>query len=420
VQEPRFKILVLYCLDPQRSKLAFLKELIFFLRASAPEHDYIYHNARFDSPRAIRHIQFDAIILDVTFLALRWNEETEFRRILEEYSFVSRSEAVKIALPQDEYDCNEILDDWFVEWQIDTVFSVIAENHHILYPKYHKIGRIELGYTGYVPESLIARNAPAYHQRPIDIGYRAQKLPAYFGRIGFTKWKIGELVAAKARNYNLNCDIVIGPEGTLYGEDWYDFIARCKFTLGANSGSSLLDPRGTIQRRIRAYLKTHDNATYEELEELFFPGLDGRNTFTALSPRVIEAALLRSCQILVRGHYSGVLEPWVHYIPIEPDASDFEKVYAFMQQTEKVLEMTERCRAKILSIPQLRFGFKAQRILDIIRKCRPTPENSRTTALSWGTAFYRRRKKLEFSESSFMRNVEFNFLRLLNKLGWTV
>jgi len=55
------------------------------------------------------------------------------------------------------------------------------------------------------------------------------------------------------------------------------------------------------------------------VEQLFFPGQDGRFVFTAISPRVFEAGLLKSGLILVKGDYSDVVRPWEHYIPIERD-----------------------------------------------------------------------------------------------------
>ena len=57
------------------------------------------------SPR-LRREQFDAILLDTTFLCWRsvLPHEQNLGRLLSEYAFVGDSDAVKIALPQDEYD----------------------------------------------------------------------------------------------------------------------------------------------------------------------------------------------------------------------------------------------------------------------------------------------------------------------------
>jgi hypothetical protein len=243
---------------------------------------------------------------------------------------------------------------------------VIAKHWDVLYPKYSKIGRIDLGYTGYVDESLLNFDLKPWPERRIDIGYRAKKLPPYFGRLGETKWRIGSAVEAVARTHGFATDIVLGDKGTLLGRKWLDFINDSKFTLGANSGSSLLDPRGEIQWGMREYLKEYPNATFEEVEEKFFKGLDGRYELTAISPRVLEAAVLNSCQILVEGDYSGIIRPWEHYIPIRADASDFDTVAAAMRDHALVTQLTVNCRATILDSKDLRYSTKAERLIGVV------------------------------------------------------
>jgi hypothetical protein len=95
-----------------------------------------------------------------------------------------------------------------------------------------------------------------------------------------------------------------------------------------------------------------------------FKGLDGLHEFTAISPRVMEAALLNSCQILVEGHYSGLIQPWEHYIPINSDASDFERVFEAMQDQQSVQKMISRCRSVILDTSELRCQNKAKKIIN--------------------------------------------------------
>jgi hypothetical protein len=148
------------------------------------------------------------------------------------------------------------------------------------------------------------------------------------------------------------------------GQSWLDFINNSKFTLGANSGSSLLDPRGKIQHDVRAYMRNHPDAPFEDVEAACFKGMDGLREFTAISPRVMEAALLNSCQILVEGRYSGLIEPWEHYIPIKSDASDFERVFMAMQDQPAVQKMISRCRSAILDTSELRCQNKAKKIID--------------------------------------------------------
>ncbi|MCM8612120.1 hypothetical protein [Accumulibacter sp.] len=366
----RLNILVLHRLGNPRLAPSFLCHHVFALRDAFPEHNYLYHDTELPLPDYVRDVAFDAIVLDVTFLCIRWLPAATFQNIRETYSFVGNSGALKLAFPQDEYDCNELLDDWLCDWQVDVVFSVISSHWQVLYPRYHRQGSIRLGYTGYVDQTLLAREARPLSSRRIDIGYRARRLPPYFGRIGVTKWAIGELVEPLARRAGLTTDIVLGDQGTLLGPQWLDFLGDCRFTLGANSGSSLLDPRGEIQAAVRAYLRSHPGAPFEEVEANCFPGLDGRYAFTAISPRVLEAGLLGSCQILVEGDYSGIVRPWEHYIPIRSDATDFPQVLEALRDRQLVARLVRNCRETILGSKELHYGHQAATVIGLIESHR--------------------------------------------------
>ena len=362
----RLSVLVLHCLGDPALASVFLNHHVFALRNNCPDHDYLYHDATLPIPPYVAEQEFDAILLDVSFLWARWVSREFLQARKDAYAFVAASPAVKLAYPQDEYDCNVLLDDWMCEWKVDVVFSVIASGWDVLYPRYRAHGEIRLGYTGYVDESLIDRSTTPFHARKIDIGYRAKRLPPHFGRTGETKWAIGRDVAMLGRQAGLNVDIELGDAGTLYGDKWLDFIDSSRFTLGANSGSSLLDPHGDIRRRVRAYVASHPEACFEEVEAVCFPGMDGKHVFTAISPRVLEAALLRSAQILVDGEYSGIVKPFEHFIPIRQDASNFREVRHAMSDATEVQAMIERCRDAVLGVNALRYSNKARMTLELI------------------------------------------------------
>ena len=133
-----------------------VKDLEFLLPVNEPEHNYIIHDINLSYPKFLRDINFHAILLGPTFLCARYSPSF-FKKILERYSFVKSSEAVKLAFPQDEYDCNQSLDDWMIDWGVDTVYSVISDHHDVLYPRYSKKGQIELSFTGFITEDLIDR-----------------------------------------------------------------------------------------------------------------------------------------------------------------------------------------------------------------------------------------------------------------------
>jgi len=381
----RLNILVLHRFGHPDLAPAFLGGHVFSLRHYFPEHHYIYHDVHLPLPNFVKETAFDAIILDVTLLCIRWAPDRVRQKFFSDYDFVRSSPAVKIALPQDEYDSHRVLDEWMCDWEVDMVVSVISSHREVLYPRFHQKGRILSGYTAYVDDRLLSIAAKPFDRRSIDIGYRSRKLPPYFGRIGEEKWRIGELVKERGAGSQLKIDISLGEKGMLQGAAWFDFINECRFTLGANSGSSLLDPDGEIQRSVRAFLAGNPEAGFEEVEKNCFPGEDGRYRFTAISPRVLEAALLESCQILVDGEYSRLIEPGVHYIPIRADASNFDEVVEAMADRGRVDAMIRDCRAAILDCKELRASEQARILIEQIRRClpgMPIAERDRGAAIS--------------------------------------
>ena len=72
--------------------------------------------------------------------------------------------------------------------------------------------------TGYVDESLLGLSVPDPATRPIDIGYRARKLPAWLGELAQEKWNIGRRVAEDAPRFGLTIDFAHREEERLYGK----------------------------------------------------------------------------------------------------------------------------------------------------------------------------------------------------------
>ena len=75
----------------------------------AKEHDYIIHDASFKLPSYIKNYPFDLIILNSSFLCNVFTKKrTHFA--YKYFSFLSESDAFKVALPQDDYYCSDVLD----------------------------------------------------------------------------------------------------------------------------------------------------------------------------------------------------------------------------------------------------------------------------------------------------------------------
>jgi hypothetical protein len=224
---------------------------------------------------------------------------------------------------------------------IRTVFTVVNPDvvRKIYRTPWFDQVRFEHTLTGFVPEHVLGRPVPAYRDRPIDVSYRARKLPAWCGSFAQQKWRIGERFLADAGRYGLVCDIAMSEASRIYGEKWLDFVADSKAVLGTESGASFLDYTGEVYQAVDRYEAAHPEASFEEVADKLLEGRDGEAVIHVISPRVFEAAALRSLMILYPGvepgAYSGAIEPWRHYVPLAPDHSNMDEVVAVLRDTER-------------------------------------------------------------------------------------
>lgn len=364
------KILILHALRQPERIPRFLKDPVLSLPEYFPEHTYIYHEATPQAASLAADLEVDAILLHASFLSIRCRGANEFATLRQGYDFIGGVRSVKLAFPQGEYDCSQLLDDWMCDWNIDIVYSVCVENSTWLYPRYSKIGTIQLAYSVYIEKDALFPPPSPWHHRPVDIGYRESHLPAYLGRLGETRWRIGDYVDRLARSAGLVTDILLGDHDTIDECVWMRFVRDCKFTLGAPTGSSVLDLVGSIRMSVTDYLSNHRNASFDDVQQACLLGLDGRCRFEVLSPRVIVAGLQESGQILVEGDYGGILKPWEHYIPIQPDASNFSEVCDAVRDPSFTEPLIKNCKRALLETEALWSSCHAQKIVEFIANYR--------------------------------------------------
>jgi hypothetical protein len=232
---------------------------------------------------------------------------------------------------------------------IHVLFTCVrAEEIESVYPVLKLPGVIRHNVlTGYVDESLLGLSVPDPVTRPIDIGYRARKLPAWLGELAQEKWNIGQRVAEDAPRFGLTIDFAHREEERLYGKHWIDFMTRCKATLGVESGSSVFDFSGEVQRAVESDVDRDPGLTYEQLKNRHFGHLEGRIRLNQISPRCFEAAALRTLMVLYEGEYSGRLQPWRHYVPLRKDHSNFGEVVSVLRNPERIIEITKNAYEEV-------------------------------------------------------------------------
>lgn len=332
------KILIIYQLA-EKTERSTIYEHLYSFRKFNPGHQFHYVNVFKTIPSFLKKINYDAVILHYTYLAgdrfladrTSWDLKT---KSLEEIS------GYKIAIPQDEYDHTDRLCELFKKINLSVVYTCFNNDDDIkkAYP-FEKSGvkKFFKVFTGYVDESKLQSlrgKILNFKDRPIDIGYRARMLPAYFGRHGQLKYQLVNLFNDAVKNRTLITDInntndTFGVENkqlVKHGDSWYSFLLSCKAFVGCEGGSSLLDFDGSIKEKIIAYTSIYPQATFDDIEENCFPDLDYNISCFALSPRHFEAAMTKTLQILVEGEYGGIFKPWIHYIPLKRDFSNIDQV----------------------------------------------------------------------------------------------
>lgn len=290
-------------------------------------------------------VPFDVIVFHTTLLSSRWIED-EFHEACRRIAPLARSRVPKVAIPQDEFLRGDLLC-WFIEtFRVDRVLSIFPPTE---WPKiYRDVDRERVQFeqvlAGYLDERLPAKldRLGRRVNRTVDIGYRAWHAAPWIGRQGLLKVRIAEEFAGLAGAVGVEADISTRGADVFLGDAWYEFLLRCKYTLGVEGGSSLLDYDGSARARTDAYMAEHPDAGFEEIEAACFPGQDGSLDAHVITPRHLEAAATRTCQILVEGDYNGVLQAGVHYHPVKRDFSNVAEVLAAVKCDVERAALTER------------------------------------------------------------------------------
>ena len=170
---------------------------------------------------------------------------------------------------------------------------------------------------------------------------------------------------------------------------WANFLNRCKGTVSTEAGSYYLERDDRTVEAIQAFLaEKHDGkggytvpkgsivekawysippalrsvlkgtlvsagirnestmaaaASFREIEERFFHGRPRPPVHSkAISSRHFDAVGTKTCQVLMRGKYNGILRPDEHYIPVEIDLSNVEEAISRFRDASFRCAMVDR------------------------------------------------------------------------------
>jgi len=286
---------------------------------------------------------FDCIVIHYTLSLLYSNyiPPDSFKRLQD-------FKGIKVLFIQDEYRRVNFVCERIKSIGMDAVFSCAPPS--VAQKLYHSLDRntqLLTTLTGYVPEALPKNKCKPMQDRTIDVGYRARKCPFFLGRKSYEKYEIGSRFLEQAHTADLNCDISSQEKDRIYGSKWIDFVSNCKTTLGTESGASLIDFTGKIEYRLNRWQAFHPFANFDDVPSHFLEE-DGKIDLQVISPRCFEAAALGTVMVMYPGEYSGLLEPGVHYIPLEKDFSNFEKVVSQLKDLSYLNEISENARLSLV------------------------------------------------------------------------
>ncbi len=277
---------------------------------------------------------------------------------------IRRFAGLKAAFIQDEYRWINETTDALRDLGIHILFSCVPQEIiDEVYAPERLPGVIrETVLTGYVPDRLLREKVPRFEDRSVDVGYRGRKVPDWLGSFGQEKWIIADRFQRDAGKYGQICDISTREEDRIYGERWIEFLANCKAVLGTESGASICDFTGDIQRNVEGHLARSPGTSFETLRDLYFKQEDGRILLSVISPRCFEAAALRTLMILYDGHYSGRLQPWRHYVPLRKDHSNMAEVIEVLRDHRRAQEIIDRAYREVALNPDNSFEAMVRQV----------------------------------------------------------
>lgn len=311
-------------------------------------------------PSALDLAQFDVLVIHYS-IAIGY---------LSEHYISPKSKArvrdfpgLKVVFIQDEYRAIGAVIEALRFMRVDLLFTCVPEAEiEKVYPAESLPGLVKINnLTGYVPEALLHAVTAPLAARPIDVGYRTRKPPYWLGELGYEKWSISDRFEEHARGSGLKMDLSHRESKRIYGKAWIGFLSQCKAMLGVESGASVFDFDGKLQRKVDEYVAANPDAGFREVQTKFLRPYEGLIRLNQISPRCFECAALGTAMVLYEGEYSGVLKPWRHYVPLRKDFSNFAQVLELLKDTVRLQEMADRARQEIGRNPDYSFaGFIAR------------------------------------------------------------
>jgi len=284
---------------------------------------------------------------------------------------------VKVVAAQDEYDFTNSLKRFVLQIKADIFFTCVPQNClDLIYPELEFANmQFETVQTAYLAEDLLevdAEDILPLSERLIPLGYRGRNLPYRLGDIGWHKSEVGVQFKNACVAAGIRHDIEVSEDKRFAGAEWLSFVRRCRVMLGSPSGANVFDFDGVLHQTLAERMRATPTLLYEDVRDEIRPYETDRD-MGQVSARVYEAVAQRTALALVRGSYSGVLDPEEHYVPIETDYSNVETVLNRVLDLSAMQAMADRAYTHVLNSKRNRYSYMVERFDKLIETCKCSP-----------------------------------------------
>lgn len=327
-----------------------------------------------DATCAFDFDQFDAVL--VTYSVRLCYESYISPHLVQKLQEFKGIKALSI---QDEYENTEVARVWMERIGFHLVFTCVplADVGNV-YPKSRfPETRFVNVLTGYVPEALVDFRRRPMSERKKWIAYRGRPLHPVYGTLGYEKLIIGERMKQECEKRQIPHDIEWREGARIYGDQWYDFLASARATLGTESGSNVFDEDNSLRASIDLFMKENPEATFPEVSRTLLADIECKHArMNQVSPKIFEAICLGTALVLFEGEYSGVVKPGRHYIPLKKDFSNIEEVLAKIADLRALEEMTKNAYEDVVASGKYSYRAFVGLIDDEIQKASGKPRGA--------------------------------------------
>lgn len=257
----------------------------------------------------------------------------------------------KFVFLQDEYQKVNHTQDLLAKLGCDVLFTLVRpECFQQAYPdkRLKNLKKVHV-LTGYVDDALLSLDPPPISQRTIDVSYRSRRCDYRLGKLGQEKTILATEFPKYAKGHDLTLDISVEESDRVYGEAWFNLLKNSKVVLGTESGASIWDVDGRIGKKTRQFLRKHHHATFDTVFKEVLEPYEGNLHYSAISPRVFEAASAKAAMVMFVGDYSHVCKPDVHYIPLQKDFSNIGEVLEKIKDDTFLQSLADRAYEDLIA-----------------------------------------------------------------------